>query len=164
MEQSSDGPPGSGAAYLLVLVGYHAARHFGEQLAPLGIEPRHFGLLRLVAAAEGQSQQALAERLRLPKSRMVWMVDDLEEQGLVERRRNPTDRRAHALYLTEKGRKILEKAGGVAARHEAELLKALQPEERSELAALLRRLAADQGVLDNALPGPPPGVKPKGRG
>ena len=59
-----------------------------EALEPVGIDPREFLLMRFVAASEGQSQQALAERLGVPASRMVALVDRLEEAGLVERRPN----------------------------------------------------------------------------
>jgi DNA-binding MarR family transcriptional regulator len=151
------------ASYLLVQIGYEAARRFGERLAPLGIEPRHFGLLRLVAGVEGQSQQALAERLHLPKSRMVWLVDDLEQRELVERRRNPADRRAHALYLTEKGQEVLARSAEVATRHEEDLLRSLGPEERIELSSLLQRIAADMGILGSSLPGQSKYDKPEDR-
>ncbi|HEX6509698.1 MAG TPA: MarR family transcriptional regulator [Chloroflexota bacterium] len=152
-------PHTQSAAFLLVQLGFRASHRFEERLAPLGIQPRHVGLLRAVAATEGQSQQALGEILHLPKSRMVWLVDDLEQHEFVERRRNPTDRRAYALYLTPTGRRALSEANQIAAEHEAELLGSLQPAEREQLAALLRRIAADQGVLGSILPGPPTGTK-----
>jgi DNA-binding MarR family transcriptional regulator len=154
-------PDPGGAAFLLVQLGFHAARLYEKRLAPLGIEPRHVGLLRSVAAVEGQSQQALGEMLHIPKSRMVWLVDDLEEHGLVERRRNPTDRRAYALYLTPTGRRRLGEAMEISAQHEAELLADLQPDERGQLIALLRRVAATQGIPRSALPGFP-GSKAEG--
>ena len=74
-----------------------------EALEPVGIDPREFLLMRFVAASEGQSQQALAERLGVPASRMVALVDHLEDAGLVERRPNPEDRRIRGLHLTRKG-------------------------------------------------------------
>ena len=175
MEDAGDDTPQPGrvphtqsAAFLLVQLGFRAARRFEERLAPLGIQPRHVGLLHAVTAAEGRSQQALAELLHIPKSRMVWLVDDLEQHQLVERRRNPTDRRAYALYLTPKGRQILAEAIDIAGTHEADLLGSLQPAERDQLGALLRRVAGDQGVLGSILPDQPPGVEavedmPKGR-
>jgi DNA-binding MarR family transcriptional regulator len=147
------------AAFLLVQLGLHGARLFKERLASLDIEPRHFGLLQSIAAVEGRSQQALAELLCLPKSRMVWLIDDLERHGLVERRRNPTDRRAHALYLTSRGHHILHEAMEASATHEAHLLRTLQPAEREHLSALLWRLAADQGILGEILPGRPSHVE-----
>jgi DNA-binding MarR family transcriptional regulator len=145
------------AAFLLVTLGFHAARELERRLDPLDIEPRHFGLLRTIAATEGQSQQSLGDMLQIPKSRMVWLVDDLEQLGLVERRRNPADRRANALFLTAKGRDILETATSVAASHEEALLASLDEDQRRQLTALLSIVAAEQGVLDSPLPGHPPG-------
>jgi DNA-binding MarR family transcriptional regulator len=151
-------PPGApSAAYLLVTLGFHAARELERRLDPLGIEPRHFGLLRLIAATEGQSQQSLGDMLQIPKSRMVWLVDDLEQLGLVERRRNPSDRRANALFLTSKGHATLEAATSTASTHEEALLASLDTDQRRQLASLLSVVAAEQGVLDSPLPGQPPG-------
>src|SRR6516225_1293561 len=98
-----DKRPGAGEedfAYLLVQLGFHVDRQFSERLAPLGLEPRHAGLLVQLAANEGLSQQALGELIGLNPTRMVFLVDELEQRGLVERRRNPADRRSYALYLT----------------------------------------------------------------
>jgi DNA-binding MarR family transcriptional regulator len=89
-----------GLAYLLVQLGFRVAGKFTEQLAPLGLEPRHFGMLTRLAANEGKSQQAIGELMGLNATRMVFLVDELEKRGLVERRRNPADRRSYALYLT----------------------------------------------------------------
>jgi DNA-binding MarR family transcriptional regulator len=150
------------AAYLLVTLGFHAARELERRLQPLGIEPRHFGLLRSIAATEGQSQQLLGDMLGIPKSRIVWLVDDLEQLGLVERRRNPSDRRANALFLTAKGQDILETSTSVAASHEEALLASLDEDQRRQLTALLSIVAAEQGVLDSPLPGQPPGRRASG--
>jgi DNA-binding MarR family transcriptional regulator len=145
--------PADSVGFLLSKVGFDAARRFRARLAPLGLEPRQFALLRYVAAAEGQSQQALGAALEIPASRMVALIDDLEERGLVERRRNPADRRARALHLTSAGRRLLGKAIEVAIAHERELLSGLSKEERGQLAELLRRLAADQGIPIAVHPG-----------
>jgi DNA-binding MarR family transcriptional regulator len=155
MDETTDinpAPDPRGVSFLLVQLGFHAAHLFEQRLAPLGIEPRHVGLLRAVATAEGQTQQALGEILHIPKSRMVWLIDDLEQRNLVERRRNPTDRRAYALYLTPTGRRLLGEAMEISAKHEAELCAGLQPAERLQLVALLRRIATDQGIHGSALP------------
>jgi DNA-binding MarR family transcriptional regulator len=95
------GPPGDdgpGLGRLLVQLGFLAARRFGELLAPLGLEQRQAGLLIALAAHEGTSQQALAELMGLNATRMVFLVDELEQLGLVERRRNPADRRTSAAW------------------------------------------------------------------
>ena len=57
-------------------------------------------MLSHLAANEGQSQQALSSALGIHRSAVVALVDDLEQRGLAERRRDPVDRRAYTLYLT----------------------------------------------------------------
>ena len=107
-------------AFLLVQLGMYGARQYGERLQPLGLEQRQAGVLVRLAANEGQSQQAIAELIGVNATRMVFLVDELEKLGLVERRRNPEDRRSHALYLTDQGRAALAQVRAVTAEHEAE--------------------------------------------
>lgn len=141
-----------GFAYLLVQLGTLAARRFAERLAPLGLEPRHAGMLLRLAISEGRSQQAIGELIGLNSTRMVFLVDELEQRGLVERRRNDADRRSHALYLTDAGRAMLRQVRQVATEHQAELGSSLSPDERVQLTGLLRRLAAEQGITEQSLP------------
>jgi DNA-binding MarR family transcriptional regulator len=142
-------------AYLLVQLGFHVARRFSERLAPLGLEPRQFGMLTRLAANEGRSQQAIGELMGLNPTRMVFLVDELEKQGLVERRRNPADRRSYELYLTGQGREKLREAERVSAAHGREIGVSLAGAQRRELAALLRQVADEQGISEGSLPGPP---------
>lgn len=127
--------------FLLSKLGMTSAMGFAEKLAVLGIDPRHFGIMRIIASAEGRSQHQLCAALHVPPSRMVALVDDLEERRLVERRRNPRDRRAHALHLTAKGRRVYDRALEVATAHEEALCASLTERERDQLLALLRRVA-----------------------
>jgi len=145
--------------YLLVQLGFHVARQFSERLAPLGLEPRQFGMLTRLAANEGRSQQAIGELLGLNATRMVFLVDELEKRGLVERRRNPADRRSHALYLTDLGRAKLREAQRAGGRPEGQIGASLTGQQRTQLTRLLRRLADEQGIAGESLPGPPPGVR-----
>src|SRR5689334_22960904 len=92
----------SSLAFLLSQVGIHASRRFAERLAAIDLQPPLFRVLNLVDAAEGPSQQAIAEAIKAPPSRMVAIVDELEQRGLIERRPKRDDRRVHALYLTQK--------------------------------------------------------------
>ena len=130
--------------FLLSKLGFHTSARFAQALAPLGIEPRQFGILRYVASAEGQSQQALGAAMHIPPSGMVAIIDDLESRGLVERRPNPRDRRAHALHLTAKGRRLYDRALEVAVAHEADLCEPLTEAERQQLLDLLQRVAASE--------------------
>jgi DNA-binding MarR family transcriptional regulator len=160
MDYRSEGRPGGGDgdfAYLLVQLGSHLARQFSERLAPLGLEPRHAGMLIRLAANEGLSQQAIGELIGLNPTRMVFLVDELEQRGLVERRRNAADRRSYALYLTANGRDTLREVRAAGSKHQDEIGAALTAAERVQLTGLLRRLAAEQGITEHHLPGVPPG-------
>lgn len=145
-----------GFAFLLVQLGTLVARQFREQLEPLGIEPRQFGMLTRLAENEGKAQQAVGELIGLNPTQMVFLVDELEDRGLVERRRNPADRRSYGLYLTDAGRDMLGQVRAVARAHQGALGSSLTEPEREQLTVLLRRLAAEQGLSGQSLPGVPP--------
>jgi len=140
-------------ALLLVQLGMEAARQFGEQLAPLGLEPRHAGMLIRLAANEGKAQQVIGDLLRLNPTQMVFLVDELEGRGFVERRRNPADRRSYGLYLTPSGRDMLSKVWQVTLVHQARLGASLSESEQEQLTQLLGRMARDQGIAGESLPG-----------
>jgi DNA-binding MarR family transcriptional regulator len=140
-------------AFLLAQLGFHSSRLWKDRLAPLGVDPRQAMLLRHVAAAGGQSQQALGRAMQIPASRMVALVDELERRGLLERRSSPADRRAHALFLTGEGRQVLGTVMEVSAEHEAQLCASLTPAERQQLIALLNQVAAQQGLPSGVHPG-----------
>jgi DNA-binding MarR family transcriptional regulator len=145
-------PPRS-VGFLLSQLGFFSSRGFMEALEPAGIDPRQFLLMRFVAATEGQSQQALAERLGVPASRMVALVDHLEEAGLVERRPDPEDRRVRGLHLTKKGHGVLERAIKIAIDYETQLCAGINREERELLIDLLQKLQAAQTPLGGVHPG-----------
>jgi DNA-binding MarR family transcriptional regulator len=149
-------PQRSEFAFLLVQLGMEAARQFAERLAPLGVEPRHVGMLGRLAANEGKSQQVIGELIGLNPTQMVFLVDELEGRGLVERRRNPADRRSYALRLTQAGRDMLAKVREVSRIHQAELGAPLSQSEQDQLTELLGRIARDQGISGQSLPGIPP--------
>jgi DNA-binding MarR family transcriptional regulator len=109
--------------------------------------------MRFIAASEGQSQQVLAERVGVPASRMVALVDRLEEAGLVERRPNPEDRRIRELHLTRKGKGSLERAKKIAIDYETQLCAGINREERETLIDLLQKLQVGQTELGGVHPG-----------
>ncbi len=142
--------PFQAVGFTVSSIGYAVGRRFHQILAPLELEPREFALLRALGAAEGQSQQAIAGRLQIPPSRMVALVDALEARGLLERRPNPLDRRARALYLTDAGRELLGRAFVLAAGLERDLCATLSPAEVEQLLELLRRIGLQLGVPAHA--------------
>jgi DNA-binding MarR family transcriptional regulator len=143
-------PTAQSVGFTISSLGFAVASRFVQTLAPLGLEPREFALMRSVSVAEGQTQQAIAASLHVPASRMVALVDALEERGLVQRRHNPRDRRARELHLTAHGRELLASAFARASAFEEELCAGLSAKERSQLLELLQRLGVALGV--------PPGV------
>ena len=143
----------AGSAFLLTQLGTHCAQAFARRIGELDLTPPQTGLLRAVAQAPGSSQQALAELLGTPATRLVALVDGLEERGLVERRRNPADRRLHAVHLTDAGTALLRDIGRVAREHDEAVLASLDADERARLHDLLSKLAADRGLTPGVHPG-----------
>ncbi|WP_370970316.1 MarR family winged helix-turn-helix transcriptional regulator [Amycolatopsis sp. cg9] len=144
---------GFGSAFLLAQVGAHAAQRFTERIGELDLTPPQVGLLRLVATRPGQSQQAIAAQLGTPPTRLVALVDGLEKRGLIERHRNPEDRRLYALELSEDGRAFMGRVAQAAAAHDRTLTAALSDDERATLHALLTKIAADQDLTPGVHPG-----------
>ena len=142
--------PFQGLAFNLSSLGYAVSRGFTHTLAPLELHPREFAVLRAVGFEEGQSQQALADALRIPRSRMVAIVDELEARKLLERRPHPSDRRVRALYLTDAGQLLLEQAFAEAVAYEQQVGSALSPNERKQLLALLDRVSTSLDLADGA--------------
>lgn len=145
--------PPAGTAFLLAQLGAHAAARYAERVARLDLTPAHTGLLRLVAREPGRSQQALAAQLGVVPSKVVALVDELEARQLVERRRSTTDRRNHALHLTESGLRTLADVRTVAVEHETDITAALTDEERRVLTELLQKVADSRGLTPGVHPG-----------
>lgn len=117
----------------------HTALHrdFGGALEPLGVEPRLFGALNILAATGPITQSELSRWTGVSGPTVVQMVDDLERRGLLERRRSPQDRRAHLLHLLPEADGVLAAARRVAAEQDARRFGALTPAEHERLLALL---------------------------
>lgn len=144
---------GASAAFLLAQVGALAASRFAERLQPYGFGPQHAGILRLLSKEPGLSQQQLAKRLRMHASRLVGILDELQQRGVLERRPSSRDRRLYALHLTPEGDKKLAVIGQVAREHQDQLLAPLTEAERADLADMLARVAAQQGLSQGIHPG-----------
>jgi len=97
-------------------------------------------VMGLLAERGDLSQRQLIELMDADKSTMVYLIDQLEKQGLAERRDNPEDRRAYAVHLTELGRRRLAEAGEIVRRVEDDMLAPLSASERRTLDALLLRI------------------------
>jgi DNA-binding MarR family transcriptional regulator len=144
---------GTGVAFALAQLGAHATAQFARRMADLGLTPAQAGLLRLLAATPGRSQKELADDLGMPPTRFVPFADELDERGLIERRKNPADRRLHAVYLTEAGTALLGEIARAAMAHEQEICTGLSPGEREQLLDLLMRISDQQKLTAGIHPG-----------
>jgi DNA-binding MarR family transcriptional regulator len=144
---AQSGPPGVHHAlvkhtgFLLARMGHVAAKQFSGRLEELGLTTRMWGALNVLDAEGAITQQTLGKCTGIDPSSMVSTIDDLEAAGLVERRQHPSDRRAHALHVTDDGRATLARGRQLARQAQEDLLTPLDPDERKQLHDLLLRLA-----------------------
>ena len=128
-------------------------RAMGERMAherwalEAGFRPGCVGVLQVVAATEPVSQREVSDRLLLDPSDLVSLVDILERAGLVERRRDPADRRRYALATTEAGRRAAARLRQVAREAHERVLAPLDDDERRRLADLLSRIVEHHSGL-----------------
>jgi len=114
-----------------------------EALKAHGIDLRHLGVLADLAEHGASKQRELVERVRMDKSSLVHVLDQLEGQGAAERQPDPSDRRSHAVVITTKGRRLLRAATATADRAMRELLQdGLSDREKHQLGRLLEKLLA----------------------
>jgi DNA-binding MarR family transcriptional regulator len=113
-------------------------------LAPLGLRPRHLVALTLLRDHGAANQQALAEALRIDPSNLVGLLNDLERDGLLVRRRDPEDRRRHIVELSGAGRDAVAEAERRLAAVQDDVLAGLDEDERATLHTLLLRAAGGQ--------------------
>ena len=133
-------PLASAPGFLLSFAGRRMASRFTAALEPLGLHPRHFGVLNLLAAESGITQHELGSRMLIDPSSMVAVIDELEEMGLAERRPHPGDRRKHAVRLTARGKRMLERARKVAFATAGDMFASLDAAELETLRRLLRKV------------------------
>jgi len=113
---------------------------FSQALAPIGLEPPHAGVLVALRATGPISQSELARVFAVSGAHMVQLIDELEERGLVERRRLDTDRRAQVLHLLPGAEGRLAEALPLADAVVTTSFAELTPAQSERLLALLRRL------------------------
>lgn len=128
------------AGYLLNRSAGRIRQMTEEALAPLGIIPKHYGLLSIIHANGPSTQQAIGDILKVDRTTMVLLVDDAESKKIVMRGPHPTDRRCHLLSLSEHGKKIFNQAHQRVKKVEEEFFGVLHGEEKNRLMELLGKL------------------------
>jgi DNA-binding MarR family transcriptional regulator len=128
---------GSSTGFLLALLGQEAMNQLRDALTAHDLKPRQFQILDLLADRGPIGQRELGETMAIDHSILVTMLNPLEADGLIERKRSDTDRRRHVVTVTAAGKRRL--AGAAKAQREAEdtLFAALTEQQRNQLRELL---------------------------
>ncbi len=137
-EISPDTALGEFAGQLFFRLWRASHTRIAKALESLDLTPALFALLNLLGRADGANQQELGRAMAVDPSTMVSLIDELEAQGLAKRQPHPNDRRARAVVLTAKGRRVREKSRQMASQVEDEVLGGLSAADRRELLRLLR--------------------------
>jgi DNA-binding MarR family transcriptional regulator len=115
--------------------------NFNDALARISLRPIEFSLLLMVAENPGASQSGVCEALGIQKANCVPTMSELERRGLIIRRKSSSDARSYELHITNKGKRILQRAGEVQSSHEQRLIDRIGVEGRDQLLRLLGKLA-----------------------
>jgi len=113
-----------------------------ERFEAAGFSVYHYGVLALLDEGERQTQATIADALGVDRSMLVGLLDQLEERGMIERRRDPNDRRRQMVKLVPAGRRQLAEFRKIVEKIEDDFLAPLDEEERATLHDLLLRVAA----------------------
>jgi DNA-binding MarR family transcriptional regulator len=142
-ENSSTGP-----ILLLTQLSRLISRRSTPEL--LGQTLKELAALSYLRDYDEVTQQALVDGLCIDTNYCVLLLNDLESGDLVERRRDPSDRRRHLVSMTDEGRQALHRAEAAQQTLEDEILGALDEEERAQLANLLRKAIDGQSLTASA--------------
>jgi MarR family transcriptional regulator, lower aerobic nicotinate degradation pathway regulator len=127
--------------FLLAKMGVAMKTRALEEFEQAGYEAYHYGVLAFLGESASKTQAAIADALAVDRSQLVGILDSLEERKLIERHRDPNDRRRHTVTMTAEGRKQLVRLRGIVHRVEEEFLSPLDAKSRETLHDLLLRLA-----------------------
>lgn len=158
MNQTDTNPNGSptlppnfanSIGFLLNKAGQLLTAQFESELAPYGLSARNWGILRFIDVNGNHSQQYIGEQLRIDRSTMVNLVDELEQKGYVVRLRDPHDRRRYAVTLTEYGvSRLRDGLDSVEDKVTKRFLAPISEQSRERLVSILVSLV----VPDDATP------------
>ena len=129
------------ATFLMKRLGFAAKERAMAAYEETGLHPYHHAILLVLGEGSRATQGSIADALGYDRGQLVGLLDELEERELVERRRDPNDRRRHLVRLTPEGKRALRRLRTLSRQLEDEFLAPLSHEERADLHALLLRLA-----------------------
>ena len=126
---------------LLARLGQESVARFRRSLRPLNVGAQQFIVLKQLQVFDSCSQGELADALGIDYSNLAGVTQQLYERGLIERHRDPADRRRYVVQLTVDGRRLLADADNAILSGEEDMLRSLEETEREQLWELLRRMA-----------------------
>jgi DNA-binding MarR family transcriptional regulator len=133
---------GSSAGLLLALLGQEAMRRLRGSLTAHDLKPRQFQILDLLADRGPIGQRELGDAMAIDHSILVTMLNPLEADGLIERKRSGTDRRRHVVTITPAGERHFASAAQAQREAEDALFAGLTEQQREQLRNLLIALRA----------------------
>jgi DNA-binding MarR family transcriptional regulator len=131
-------------------------RSFDERARQIGVTRAQWRVLTTLRRHEGSNQGTLADLLEVEPITLCRMIDRLEEAGHVERRRDPADRRAWRIYLTDTSRPLLGKLQVIAGGLFEDALNGLDEDQRARFSATLETIRANLNSTEDDLPAPTP--------
>src|SRR5438876_1413506 len=129
------------ATFLLKRLGFSIKDQTMKAYEETGLHPYHHGILTVLAERSRETQGAIADALGYDRGQLVGLLDELEERGLVERRRDPNDRRRHIVSLTPDGKQTLRRLRALSGRLEDEFLSPFSDADRTTLNDMIFSLA-----------------------
>jgi DNA-binding MarR family transcriptional regulator len=129
------------SGFLLARLGIGFKMRAIDRAEEAGFELYDYSVLAILAEGDRETQSTIAATMNLDPSRLVALLDSLEERGLIVRQRDPHDRRRHVVSITADGKRQLVKLRALVHEVEEDFLAPLAPEERRQLHELLVRLA-----------------------
>jgi DNA-binding MarR family transcriptional regulator len=131
------------SGFLLVRLGLAFKAKALERIEREGFEAHHYSILAILGEGARETQAAIADALGLDPSRLVALLDVLEERGLVARQRDPHDRRRHVVTITPAGKAQLQRLRQISKEVEDGFFGPLETGERQAFHELLVRLATE---------------------